>query len=132
MPLQKELDPHMGFWKMFRQHRRSAEVSQRELSANVVYAQPTISRREKHGGIVPSRIEVIQVAAKLELSIEDREELLSAAGYTWSAEFWREITRHIAPELVNGEEPTLPKPRVILIMERSLSVLQQSDSTKMS
>lgn len=132
MPLRKELNPHIGFWKKFRYYRRAVEVSQQELSVGVVYDQSALSRREKHGGRLPSRTRVIQVADKLALNIRDREELLSAAGYAWTAEFWREIARHVAPELVNGEEPTLPKPEVALIIERSLSAIRQVESTSSS
>lgn len=129
MPPRTELDSNIGFWKKIRQHRRAAEISQQELSGSVGHVQATLSRKEKHGGRLPSRIEVIQLATELALTIGDREELLSVAGYSWSTEFWREITRHIAPELVNGEKPTLPKSEVILIMERSLSAIRQFEST---
>ena len=128
MPRHKELDPHIGFWKKLRQHRRAVEISQKELAPILKkpQTQDALSRREKHGGPLPPRERVIFAASRLGLNPADREELLSLAGYSFTLDFWNEIARHVAPGLVEGE-PTMSKVEVQGILERASEIVGQLD-----
>ena len=85
----KEVSPaNRDFWKEIRRLRRAAEMSQRALADTGIFGheQETISRKEKYGGRLPKRSQVLRFAKRLRLGFVQRETLLGTAGFIWTPE----------------------------------------------